>query len=113
MRLLIDEGGGRRPVAQMTYPQTRQAAAIMDAIGRLIPQEGVDYDVELTFKGENNPSVSMSVIPLTDKGSWWKDYVVEMIRKYPPRAENPPQAIQEDPGEGDAIDEEVDDQAGE
>lgn len=46
MKLLIDEGNGRRPVAQMTYPQTRQAAAIMDAIGRLIPQEGVDYDIE-------------------------------------------------------------------
>ena len=57
--------------------------------------------------------MSMSVIPLTDKGTWWKDYVVEMIRKYPPKAENPPEAIQEDSGaDGDEKPEDGDDDDG-
>lgn len=26
----------------------------------------------------------MQIIPLTDKGMWWKEYVGKMIHKYPP-----------------------------
>ena len=99
------DGKGRKPVAKMSFPQTKQAAAIMDCIGRLIPQEGVDYDVEVIFKGAYNPQVSMNIVALTDKGEWWKKYVMEMIRKYPPTVENPEQSLpaelaeKEEPGE--------------
>lgn len=97
-----DTGNGRKPVSQMSYAQAKQAAAIMDCIGRLIPQEGVDYDVEVAFKGEYNPSVSMGIVPHTDKGEWWRRYVSEMIRKYPPTVENPEQAIEEPEAETEA-----------
>ena len=94
MRMVINDGSGRRDLESLSYAQTRQAAAVMDCIGRLIPQEGVDYDVEIIFKGVNDPSVSMNVIPLTDKGEWWRKYVVEMINnKYPPQINNPEEAL--------------------
>ena len=95
MKVAIDYGTGKRPLHTMTTPQIKQAVAVMDCIGRLIPQEGVDYDVEIVFKDGNPYSVSMGVIALTDKGEWWKKYVLEMIKKYPPTIENPPEAIQE------------------
>lgn len=101
------DGKGRNPVSNMSFPQTKQAAAIMDCIGRLIPQEGVDYDVEVIFKGSYNPQVSMNIVALTDKGEFWKKYVMEMIKKYPPTVENPDQALpeeQQDKGEDDAQD---------
>ena len=72
----------------------------MDCIGRMIPQEGADYDVEVTFKGAYNPSVSMSVVPHTNKGEWWRRYVSEMIKKYPPQVENPEMSIPEEQGDG-------------
>lgn len=93
MRMVINDSSGRRDLESLSYAQTRQAAAVMDCIGRLIPQEGVDYDVEIIFKGVNDPSVSMNVIPLTDKGEWWRKYVVEMINKYPPQINNPEEAL--------------------
>lgn len=96
MRIFEDGGNGRKAVAKMSFPQTKQAAAIMDCIGRLIPQEGVDYDVEVVFKGSYNPSVSMNIVALTDKGEFWKKYVMEMIRKYPPTVENPDQALSDE-----------------
>ena len=96
MKILEDANGKRRQVAQMSFAQTKQAAAIMDCIGRLIPQEGVDYDVEVIFKGSYNPQVSMNIVALTDKGEWWKKYVMEMIRKYPPTVENPEQSLPEE-----------------
>lgn len=95
MKLLIDEGSGRQELTELSFQQGKQASAIMDCIGRMIPQEGVDYDVEIIFKSKYDPSVSMNVVPHTDKGDWWKKYVMEMIRKYPPTVENPPQAIDE------------------
>jgi len=95
MKVAINDGKEKRPLHNMTTPQIKQAVAIMDCIGRLIPQEGVDYDVEIVFKGANDPSVSMGVQALTDKGEWWKKYVLEFIKKYPPTIENPPEAIQE------------------
>lgn len=87
------DGKGRKSVSNMSFPQTKQCAAIMDCIGRLIPQEGVDYDVEVIFKGSYNPSVSMNIVALTDKGEFWKEYVMKMIKKYPPTVENPDQAF--------------------
>lgn len=96
MRMFLSDGGIVTPVSKMTIPQAKQAAAIMDCFGRLIPQEGVDYDVEITFKGSYSPSVSMGVVAHTDKGEWWKKYVMEMIKKYPPTVQNPEPSIPED-----------------
>lgn len=93
--MFVEEGGTKRQIEKMSVPQTRQAAAIVDCIGRLIPQEGIDYDVDVIFKGgEYNPSVSMAISPLTDKGERWRSYVMEMINKYPPKVEDPEQAIE-------------------
>ncbi len=97
MHIFLESGGERKPISEMSFAQTKQAAAIMDCFGRLIPHEGVDYDVEITFKGDYNPSVGMNLVALTDKGEWWKRYASEMIKKYPPTAENPKEAIEEEP----------------
>ena len=97
MRLLINDGSGAQEIEELSFQQGKQASAIMDSIGRMIPQEGVDYDVEIIFKSKYDPSVSMNIVSHTDKGEWWKRYVMEMIRKYPPTVENPPQAIENDP----------------
>ena len=96
MRMFLDDGTSRRPLSQMSFMQSKQAAAIVDCIGRLYPQEGVDFDVEIVFKGENSPSVSMTIVPLTDKGEWWKRYVAEAIKIYPPSVENVGQPIEEE-----------------
>ena len=93
MRMLVDDGRGRSPLQKMSFPQTKQAAAIMDCIGRRIPQEGVDYDVEIIFNGPNDPNVSMNIAAHTDKGEWWRQYVMKMIKKYPPTVENPEPSI--------------------
>lgn len=97
MRMITYENGEPRQISEMSYVQGRQAMAIMDCIGRLIPQEGVDYDVSIIFKGDNDSDVSMSIQPHTDKGEWWKKYVMEMIPKYRPTVENPEQSLPEDP----------------
>lgn len=89
MHFFVDDGRARKPLSNLSYPQTRQAAAIMDCIGRLIPQEGVDYDADIIFRSEYDSNVSLDIRPHTDKGEWWKRFVTEMIRKYPPSVENP------------------------
>lgn len=96
MHIYLVKDGQKTPLKNMSWAQTKQAAAIMDCFGRLIPQEGIDYDVEIDFKGEYDPSVSLNVTSQTDKGEWWKKYVAEMIKKYPPMVENPEEAIKED-----------------
>lgn len=96
MRMYVESGSGRRAVDKMTYMQERQAIAVMDALGRLVPQEGADFVVDIVFKGDNSPSVSIGITPLTDKGEFWKRYVSEMIKRYPPSPSNPPQSIVED-----------------
>lgn len=107
MKILEDANGRRRQVSQMSFAQTKQAAAIMDCIGRLIPQEGVDYDVEVIFKGSYNPQVSMNIVALTDKGEFWKKYVMAMISKYPPMVENPEQSLLEEQQEKSENKEEI------
>lgn len=97
MTLLKDDGNGKVPIRELSFVQSRQAAAIMDCIGRLIPHEGVDYDVEIIFKDKNSPSVSLNIVAHTDKGEFWRRYVMQMISKYPPTAENPEEAIKELP----------------
>lgn len=101
MRLLVDDGSGRKPLEGMSYAQARQAAAIVDCIGRLIPQEGVDYDAKIIFKGEYDANVSLEIEPHTDKGEWWREYVMKMIKKYPPTVKNPEPSIPIDPHEKD------------
>lgn len=96
MRLFVQENGVRRPVTQMTLPQSKQAAAIMDYFGRLIPQEGVDYDVEITFNGTYSPSVSMSIAANTQKGEWWKRYALEMLKTSQPTVKNPEPSLLEE-----------------
>lgn len=93
MKMLIEDGGSRTPISNLSFPQMKQSAAIMDCLGRLIPQEGVDYDIEIVFKGKYSPNVSINIVPMTDKGEWWKGYVSRMISRYPPTVENPEPSI--------------------
>lgn len=80
-------------MGKLSVSQLHQTAAIADCIGRLIPQEGVDYDIHIILREptaeekqqhKTPTKVSMQIIPLTDKGTWWKQYVGQMMRKYPP-----------------------------
>lgn len=104
MRIFVQDGGVKRPVTQMTLPQGKQAAAIMDYFGRLIPQEGVDYDVDIIFKGAYSPSVSMGIVAHTKKGEWWKNYALEMLKTSQPTVQNPEPSLPDEPeqisGEG-------------
>lgn len=84
MKLQLLENGKTRPIESPSYVQSYQLRSLMECIARLIPQEGVDYDVVVTFKGERDPSVSMTIDSHTDKGDFWKKYVMDMIGKYPP-----------------------------
>jgi len=101
MRIFVDEGGAKKPLAKLSYPQAKQAAAIMDCVGRLIPQEGVDYNIDIIFKSTYDQNVSMSISPMTDKGEWWRQYVLKMINKYPPTVGNPEQSLPEDQRENE------------
>lgn len=82
-----------------------KSVAVRDCVGRLIPKEGVDYDIEVMFNGDNDKSVSMGIVALTDKGMLWRDYAMPMLSKNPPTIENPPEAIQEEPDENKGRDE--------
>lgn len=86
MRWFKAENGQLEPTAleKLSVGQLHQTAAIADCLGRLIPVEGVDYEIHVILRGTHDTRVSMQIIPLTDKGEWWKDYVGKMIRKYPP-----------------------------
>lgn len=104
MKLFLDNELGKKTLDHLSFPQTKQAVAIMDSIARFIPHEGVDYDVEITFKGDYNPSVTMKIIPITEKGVWWQQYVMEMMKKYPPSMENPEMSISDEvPDEIDGV----------
>jgi hypothetical protein len=65
---LRDDRGNRSQVRvdELIGYQLRQASAVADGLARLIPHEGVDYEIS---PGEN------SIIPLTDKGEGWREYV--------------------------------------
>ena len=84
MKAVLLNNGAKVPLQNLSFAQTKQAAAVMDCIGRLIPHEGVDYEVEIIFKSAYDPSVSLNITALTDKGTLWKDYLMKMIAKYPP-----------------------------
>ena len=73
--------------------------AIKSYLSSLVPREGVDFNVEIVFKGAYSPSVSMSVVAANERGEWWKRYIMEMIRKYPPTVENPEPSMPIDPEE--------------
>ena len=97
MKFFLENEKGRTLIEDLSYAQSKQAVAIMDAVARLIPQEGIDYDVNITFKGEYNPSVSMKIEAHTDKGEFWKQYVAQMIGKYPPKVDYAGDALPENP----------------
>jgi len=103
MKLFMNNGAGKQPIPnnRLSFAQSKQAAAIMDSIGRLIPQEGVDYDVHITFKGEYNPSVSMDIVALTEKGQFWRKYISHMISKYPPRVDYQGEVLPDNPSPSD------------
>ena len=96
MVLKIEDGEKVLPVEHMTTAMTLQSIAVADCLGRMIPQEGVDYDMELIFSKAHESSVRMNIIPHTDKGEWWRRYVLEMIKKYPPEVTTPPSALREE-----------------
>lgn len=64
--------------------EVKKIGAIVDCLARLIPQEGVDYNLKLTL--EDGGNIKLNITPLTDKGVFWRDYVSKMIHKYPPNA---------------------------
>ena len=89
MNWSIRKGGEKSRLTSLSFMQNKQASAIMDSIGRLIPIEGVDYNVEIIFSADNASSVSMNITAMTDKGEWWRRYVMEMFKKYPPTIDAP------------------------
>jgi hypothetical protein len=89
----VGADGKRNEIAQPSYMRIRQAVSVMDAIGRLIPQEGVDYSVSITFNERNASSIQIGIEPHTDKGEAWRDYLDVYLRKYPPTIENPPPGL--------------------
>jgi len=86
MRFLERASGKKIPVGKLSFKQQQRVVILADALARLIPQEGVDYDVDVILDGDSR-RVSMEIIPLTDKGALWRDYVKKMIRVYPPSAD--------------------------
>jgi hypothetical protein len=100
-----NKDGARYEVSNLSFMRTKQAISVMDAIGRLIPQEGVDYGVEITFDDTNPSAVSLGIKAYTDKGELWKDYVEKMIGKYPPTITPPGEALPDDQPKED-VDEE-------
>ena len=79
MKFFIKEGDEERPllVTELSTTQLWQASAISDGIARMIPHEGVDYDVRMR-------GASFNILPLTDKGVEWSGYVDKMILVTPP-----------------------------
>ena len=51
---------------------------------RLIPEEGVDYDVRIVYKAPGSRNLKMDILVMNERGKFWKSYVMSMIRKYPP-----------------------------
>lgn len=98
-RRLADEFNGNPPDLSGENPMLD----LESFIGRQIPNDGVDYDVVIVFHKDNPKSVSFRIEPRNERGEFWRDYVAEMIRKYPPIAdyrgvvleENPPPVTEE------------------
>lgn len=97
MKYFLVNGYEKVAIESLSFAQSKQAVAIMDAVARLIPQEGVDYDVNITFKGQYNQSVSMNIEAHTDKGEFWRQYVSQMINKYPPKMDYTGETLPENP----------------
>lgn len=67
-------------VNDLSSLQLRQATVVADTVARLIPHEGVDYEVDIP--GSDAP---FGIRPVTDKGEAWGEYVSTMMRSDPPR----------------------------
>lgn len=67
-------------VNDLSSLQLRQATVVADTVARLIPHEGVDYEVDIP--GSDTP---FGIRPVTDKGEAWSEYVLAMMRSDPPR----------------------------
>lgn len=89
MHFFIKDEMGVRPVEKLSAGMTRQAVAIADCDGRMIPQEGIDYVVDIKFTGDSPASASVDITPLTDKGELWKAYVMKCIHDDPSIVEAP------------------------
>lgn len=50
----------------------------------VIPKDGIDYDSVITFKGPKSKEVSYRLTAYNEKGTFWRDYVSVMLKKYPP-----------------------------
>ena len=79
MKFMMMEGEGAREVSvdELSGVNIRQAAAIADAIGRLIPHEGVDYCIDIS-RGE------LSLMPENEKGVEWCRFLRDSMSRNPP-----------------------------
>lgn len=78
MRFFAKKGDERFELdpSSLSRAETWQAAAVSDCIARMIPHEGVDYELNVS-------NSSICVIPLTDKGESWRNYVKSMMKSHP------------------------------
>lgn len=82
MKFFLETAGHRQEMSvnDLSSLQLRQAAVVADTVARLIPHEGVDYEVDIP--GSDAP---FGIRPFTDKGEAWGEYVLSMTRSDPPR----------------------------
>ena len=71
MKFFMMDGEGRKEIMvdQLSPLNLRQASVVADAVARLIPHEGVDYDVSISADGR------LRMFAHTDKGEAWREYV--------------------------------------
>lgn len=78
MKMFLRDGESSHEisVSDLSVMNIRQAAAITDAVARLIPHEGVDYEI----KGDG---VNFSFNGITDKGELWCRFIHGYAKKHP------------------------------
>lgn len=82
MKFFLETAGHRQEMSvnDLSSLQLRQATVVADTVARLIPHEGVDYEVDIP-----GSDVPFGIRPVTDKGEAWGEYVSTMMRSDPPR----------------------------
>lgn len=78
MKMFLRDGESTREisVSDLSVMNVRQAAAIVDAVARLIPHEGVDYEVK-------EDGADFSFRWMTDKGEAWCRFIRDYERSHP------------------------------